>query len=327
MEKRKSSAPPVYRPQPAASQPKQAAPPVYRPQPVASQLKPAPPVYRPQQVASQLKSSAPPAYRPQQVVSQPKLAPPVYRPQPAASLSHTTSQPNARASRAVSVRQVPMSPAANLPTARHRGPTVQQRMARAVQPKSHSRGTVQQQLSTIQRMIAHYCPNCDTMLAYQPSQGQPCTTCQYPNISCPHCSEVLGYTPGPGSSCYVCGYPDSQQVVGTNGTGTPQADPRDQWPTSGGMEEGEGSQIAAQLGWTQVNSTKFTCDEPSHTPKGKVYTNGDVFYGADNTGHVGWGFKVWTTKKGNMLHYAGNIVWKGTALGWVYKARGTKEKK
>jgi|SRR5271169_407484 len=94
-----SAAPPVYRPVPAASQPKTAplatlarsgAPPVYRPSAATSQLKPtdAPPVYRP--TAKPL--SPPPVFRPSAPATQMRLAapppaavrfgaPPVYRPQ------------------------------------------------------------------------------------------------------------------------------------------------------------------------------------------------------------------------------------------------------
>jgi hypothetical protein len=94
----------------------------------------------------------------------------------------------------------------------------------------------------------------------------------------------------------------------------------DERPTTGGMSEGDGAVIADLNGWAQ-DTTGWRCDEPSHSPKGKVYTDGSVYYGADNTGHVGWGFKVWTKKKGTMLHYAGNTTWDGEA--WAYHDRGT----
>jgi hypothetical protein len=94
----------------------------------------------------------------------------------------------------------------------------------------------------------------------------------------------------------------------------------DERPTTGGMSEGDGAVIAELNGWIQ-DTTEWRCDEPSHKPKGKVYTDSSVYYGADNTGHVGWGFKVWTKKKGTMLHYAGNTTWSGTE--WVYHDRGT----
>ena len=92
-------------------------------------------------------------------------------------------------------------------------------------------------------------------------------------------------------------------------------------PTRGGMQENDAAIIAAQNGWTE-DTTEWGCDEPSHTPKGRVYTDGRVYYGADNTGHAGWGFKVWSKKKKGVLHYAGNTVWSGAQ--WVYKDRGTK---
>jgi len=85
MEKQNNSvrpaAPPIYRSQPAP-QPKLTPPPVYRPQPLASQAKlAAPPVYRPQPTAPQAKLTPPPVYRPQPPAPQAKLvAPPVYRP-------------------------------------------------------------------------------------------------------------------------------------------------------------------------------------------------------------------------------------------------------
>lgn len=92
------------------------------------------------------------------------------------------------------------------------------------------------------------------------------------------------------------------------------------WPTSGGMAEGDGKTIAGVLGWTQ-DTTDWSCEDRAHTPKGKVYTDGSSYYGADNTGHVGWGFKIWTKKKKGVLNYAGNYCWDGTA--WVENKRGT----
>ncbi len=94
------------------------------------------------------------------------------------------------------------------------------------------------------------------------------------------------------------------------------------WPTEGGMSEGDGEIVAGVLHYTEVKSDKFTCSDPSHTPKGKVYQKGGTYYGADKDGHVGWGFKVWVKKKGNMLDYKGNITWDGTA--WTHDPRGTK---
>ena len=91
-------------------------------------------------------------------------------------------------------------------------------------------------------------------------------------------------------------------------------------PTSGGMTEGDAAAIAGDNEWT-VDNRSWTCSDRGHTPKGRLYTNGDSFYGADNTGHVGWGFKVWTKKDKTTLDYAGNLVWSGTA--WVHRARGT----
>ncbi len=92
------------------------------------------------------------------------------------------------------------------------------------------------------------------------------------------------------------------------------------WPTAGGMDETDAKIVAESLGW-QLVSKEFRCSDPGHTPKGKVYSDGSTYYGADNTGHVGWGFKVWTVKKGTMLDYKGNISWNGKK--WVHDARGT----
>jgi hypothetical protein len=93
-------------------------------------------------------------------------------------------------------------------------------------------------------------------------------------------------------------------------------------PTSGGMAEEEATAFAQEFEWQVVSTIKVTCSDPSHTPKGKVYTNGKVFYGADNTGHAGYGFKVWERDKGNRWKYKGNLVW--TGIEWKHVARGTK---
>jgi hypothetical protein len=94
-------------------------------------------------------------------------------------------------------------------------------------------------------------------------------------------------------------------------------------PTTGGMVEGDAAIIAEANGWEDV-SGKWSCDDSSHTPKGKVYYDKKTgsYYGADNTGHVGWGFKVWTKKDKTTLSYKGNVVWDGTE--WKHISRGTK---
>ncbi|MCC2686170.1 MAG: hypothetical protein K0R75_3069 [Paenibacillaceae bacterium] len=94
-------------------------------------------------------------------------------------------------------------------------------------------------------------------------------------------------------------------------------------PTTGGMVEGDAAIIAEANGWEDV-SGNWSCDDTSHTPKGKVYydKSSGSYYGADNTGHVGWGFKVWTKKNKTTLSYKGNVVWDGTE--WKYISRGTK---
>lgn len=90
-------------------------------------------------------------------------------------------------------------------------------------------------------------------------------------------------------------------------------------PTEGGMVEEDAAKLAELNGWTQAGS--FSCSDSSHTPKGKVYTNGTAYYGADNAGHVGWGFKVWTKKNKTTLDYEGNMVWDGN--NWKHIPRGT----
>lgn len=91
-------------------------------------------------------------------------------------------------------------------------------------------------------------------------------------------------------------------------------------PTTGGMMEVDAAVIAELNGWTE-SGKDWKCSDSSHTPKGKVYTDGTIYYGADNTGHVGWGFKVWTKKNATTLTYAGNTVWDGAD--WQYISRGT----
>lgn len=95
-------------------------------------------------------------------------------------------------------------------------------------------------------------------------------------------------------------------------------------PTVGGMSSGDFRTLASLNGWTLASKDgkKFTCSDKSHSPKGEVYTDGKVFYGADLDGHVGWGFKVWERKKGNELKYCGNTVWTGKAWNYV-KRHGT----
>ena len=93
------------------------------------------------------------------------------------------------------------------------------------------------------------------------------------------------------------------------------------WPTAGGMVEGDGATLANHFGWTEDNSS-WKCSDSSHTPKGKVYIDGNKnYYGADNTGHVGWGFKIWHKKNKTTLDYVGNYSWNGVA--WGHDARGT----
>jgi hypothetical protein len=88
-------------------------------------------------------------------------------------------------------------------------------------------------------------------------------------------------------------------------------------PGEGGMSDGDASQIAQLNGWNEVSNPKrFTCKDPAHSPKGKLFMNAEgVYYGADNTGHVGWGFKMWTGK-GTTLEYKGNLVWDVPSQQW-----------
>jgi hypothetical protein len=93
------------------------------------------------------------------------------------------------------------------------------------------------------------------------------------------------------------------------------------WPTEGGMVEGDGADVAGVLGWAEDGS-RWNCSDRGHTPKGRVYVDGSGnYFGADNTGHVGWGFKVWIKKNKTTLDYAGNYSWNGNE--WVHDARGT----
>ncbi len=89
--------------------------------------------------------------------------------------------------------------------------------------------------------------------------------------------------------------------------GQSESDDDDDEPAARGMTETDAAEIAAEKGWTLVPNWKYdkTADR-SHKPKGKVYTDGKSFYGADNTGHVGFAFKKWTGAA-RKLAYAGNV--------------------
>lgn len=93
------------------------------------------------------------------------------------------------------------------------------------------------------------------------------------------------------------------------------------WPTEGGMAEDEARAVAQHYGWVEVTD-EFDCTDRAHTPKGRVYVNDEGGYlGADNTGHVGWGFKIWTKVRKGLLRYDGNMTWDGTD--WRVNSRGT----
>lgn len=76
-----------------------------------------------------------------------------------------------------------------------------------------------------------------------------------------------------------------------------------------GMSEDEARQLADYHDMEDISSSKWTCSDKPHSPKGKVYKLGSGYYGADNTGHVGFCFKIWSkAKKGKWtLDYEGNI--------------------
>ncbi|MFQ6026091.1 MAG: DUF4157 domain-containing protein [Dehalococcoidia bacterium] len=77
-----------------------------------------------------------------------------------------------------------------------------------------------------------------------------------------------------------------------------------------GMTEVDAKELADYHGMEDVSSDKWICpDDKPHTPKGKLYQKGNRYYGADNTGHVGFCFKIWKKSgKGKWsLEYLGNI--------------------
>ncbi len=93
------------------------------------------------------------------------------------------------------------------------------------------------------------------------------------------------------------------------------------WPTAGGMVEEDARAVARHYGWVEVTES-FECTDRAHTPKGRVYMNDEGGYlGADNTGHVGWGFKIWTKVRKGWLKYEGNMTWNGRD--WTVNRRGT----
>jgi hypothetical protein len=76
-----------------------------------------------------------------------------------------------------------------------------------------------------------------------------------------------------------------------------------------GMAEDEARVLAEFHGMEDVSDDRWVCSDRPHSPKGRVYQLGNRYYGADNTGHVGFSFKIWSkAKKGAWtLDYLGNI--------------------
>ena len=94
---------------------------------------------------------------------------------------------------------------------------------------------------------------------------------------------------------------------------------------AGGMSETECEKIANYFHWKKIEkATKFSCTDKPHTPKGNLYIDSNgIYFGADNIGHAGFGFKVWEkgTSKNELL-YRGNYVIRNHQ--WIYDDRNTK---
>jgi hypothetical protein len=78
----------------------------------------------------------------------------------------------------------------------------------------------------------------------------------------------------------------------------------------GGMSETDAGDLAEYYEWDVATASEWSCKDRSHTPKGRVYTDGKGnYWGADNTGHAGFAFKYWTgspkdlTYRGNVPHH------------------------
>jgi hypothetical protein len=76
----------------------------------------------------------------------------------------------------------------------------------------------------------------------------------------------------------------------------------------GGMAETDAARLAEHYEWEVATASSWNCPaDRAHTPKGRVYTDGrGNYWGADNTGHVGFGFKYWTGSP-RALVYMGNV--------------------
>jgi hypothetical protein len=102
----------------------------------------------------------------------------------------------------------------------------------------------------------------------------------------------------------------------------------------GGMDETDAARLAEHYGWEVATSPEWTCKDRKHTPKGRVYTDGDGnYWGADNTGHVGFGFKMWIgsprdlTYMGNVRHHSPHALIQRGAQRTEKKGSGKEEKK
>lgn len=109
-----------------------------------------------------------------------------------------------------------------------------------------------------------------------------------------------------------------QWIYGNQNNNNNNNNDDDEWDTSwfqteGGMAEDDAMKIANHFGW-EVEYQEFTCSDKKHTPKGRLFYSkkNNCYYGADNSGHVGWGFKVWSKKNKTTLDYQGNLVWNGS---------------
>ena len=76
----------------------------------------------------------------------------------------------------------------------------------------------------------------------------------------------------------------------------------------GGMDDTDAQTLANFYGWERKTSSNWFCpSDKSHTPKGAVFYDAtrDRYFGGDNSGHVGFCFKVWSGSKENNLTYLG----------------------
>jgi hypothetical protein len=133
------------------------------------------------------------------------------------------------------------------------------------------------------------------------------------------------------------GLPDLKKAVDAAAPEQAQASavPFGDQDRDGGMQEGDATRLAEYYEWEVATASEWICKaDPSHTPKGRVFTdrNGN-YWGADNTGHVGFGFKFWTgsprklTYMGNVRHHSPFTVIERGAQRTEKKGSGKEEKK